>query len=44
MIIPDAQLMITAGPGMGIPAQYAPGYASGYAPPPNMQYPGGYNM
>lgn len=45
MIIPDAQLMITAGPAMGIPPQYAPGYPQGYgAPPPNMQYPGGYNM
>jgi clathrin heavy chain len=43
MIIPDAQLMITAGPGIGMTPQYAPqGYgATGYAP--NMPYPG-YSM
>lgn len=39
----EPQLMITAGPGMGIPPQYAQGYATagqapGYAP--NMAYPG----
>lgn len=43
MIIPEAQLMITAGPGIGMTPQYAqPGYgAGGYAQ--NMPYPG-YSM
>lgn len=40
MIMPEPQLMLTAGPGMGMPPQYAAGYgaAPGYAP--NMQYQG----
>lgn len=40
MIMPEPQLMLTAGPGMGMPPQYAAGYgaAPGYAP--NMPYQG----
>lgn len=40
MIMPEPQLMLTAGPGMGMPPQYAGGYggAPGYAP--NMPYQG----
>lgn len=40
MIIPEPQLMITAGP-MGMSPQYSQGYAPGYAP--QMQYQG-YSM
>lgn len=40
MIMPEPQLMLTAGPGMGMPPQYAAGYgAPGYAPQ-NMPYQG----
>lgn len=39
MIMPEPQLMLTAGPGMGMPPQYAAGYG---AAPPNMPYQGGY--
>lgn len=41
IILPEPQLMLTAGPGMGMP-QYAPQYAGGYVPAqPNMSpYPG----
>lgn len=45
MIMPEPQLMLTAGPGMGMPPQYAGAYggAPGYAP--NMPYGGqGYGM
>lgn len=40
IITMEPQLMITAGPAMGIPPQYAQNYAAapGYAP--NMAYPG----
>lgn len=43
MIIPEAQLMITAGPMGMVPQQYAPGYGAvppGYPPQPGMPYPG----
>lgn len=40
MIIPEPQLMITAGP-MGMSPQYSQGYAPGYAP--QMPYQG-YSM
>lgn len=35
MILPEPQLMLTAGPGMGMPAQYVPPqqYAPGYQMP-----------
>lgn len=36
----EPQLMITAGPAMGIPPQYAQTYAPGYAAAPNMPYQG----
>lgn len=41
IILPEPQLMLTAGPGMGIP-QYAPQYSGGFvASQPNMSpYPG----
>ncbi|XP_029719221.2 clathrin heavy chain [Aedes albopictus] len=41
IILPEPQLMLTAGPGMGMP-QYAPQYAGAYVPAqPNMSpYPG----
>lgn len=44
MMIPEPQLMLTAGPGMGIPPQaYAPPQAYQQAPyAPQMQYQGGY--
>lgn len=36
IIMPEPQLMLTAGPGIGMP-QYAPQYAGAYVPPqPNM--------
>uniref|UniRef100_A0A1B0EZE4 Uncharacterized protein n=1 Tax=Phlebotomus papatasi TaxID=29031 RepID=A0A1B0EZE4_PHLPP len=39
MILPEPQLMLTAGPGMGVPPQYAQAYGvPGYAP--NMPYQG----
>lgn len=40
MIMPEPQLMLTAGPGMGMPPQYAGAYggAPGYAQ--NMPYQG----
>lgn len=42
MILPETQLMITAGPAMGIPQQYAAaaaqGYGAGYAQ--NLPYQG----
>lgn len=41
IMLPEPQLMITAGPGMGIPPAYTQGYAPGYAP--NMPYQG-YSM
>lgn len=40
MILPEPQLMLTAGPGMSMP-QYTPQYTGGYAP--NIPYQG-YNM
>lgn len=43
----EPQLMITAGPAMGIPPQYAQNYAAAAAAPgyaPNMAYPPGYGM
>lgn len=40
IITMEPQLMITAGPGMGIPPQYAQTYAPGYAAAPNMPYQG----
>lgn len=43
MIIPEAQLMITAGPMGMVPQQYAPGYGAvppGYPQQPQMPYQG----
>ncbi|TMW40445.1 hypothetical protein DOY81_014475, partial [Sarcophaga bullata] len=47
IITMEPQLMITAGPAMGIPPQYAQNYAAAAAAPgyaPNMAYPPGYGM
>jgi clathrin heavy chain len=42
IILPEPQLMLTAGPSMSMP-QYQPQYTGGYVPQPNMSpYPGGY--
>lgn len=43
----EPQLMITAGPAMGIPPQYTQNYGAAAAAPgyaPNMAYPPGYGM
>ncbi|KAF7278693.1 hypothetical protein GWI33_008071 [Rhynchophorus ferrugineus] len=43
MMIPEPQLMLTAGPGMGIPPQYVPQQAYQQPPyAPQMPYQGGY--
>jgi clathrin heavy chain len=45
IILPEPQLMLTAGPGMGMPPgmpQYAPQYAAYGQVPPQMPYGGGY--
>ncbi|KAI8117809.1 Clathrin heavy chain [Lucilia cuprina] len=47
IITMEPQLMITAGPAMGIPPQYAQNYGAAAAAPgyaPNMAYPPGYGM